>query len=190
MILPLPSTTHRILCDPSPAHLVALEAAHGAVTSLCMVSREAEPVAEKYILAMCAARKCDTTDAIALPIRPAVWRVWDDARDSAVGLRGKFSLSDGTPMGCMDVCRAAALVSCSIASLVEPDDEHAAIIELWYRQECEKVKRSVSVDIGSVALSHPRSSLASLAENEVQWAGDPLPFRLALDQIRNNLLRK
>lgn len=188
---PRPATTHRLLKDPTVAHLTALEAAYSIVTSYCQVARDAgEDVALGYLRAATAAHRGDVVDVVADQIRRPVRRVWDDDRDSHDDSKGRFSVGDGTPEGAIDVCRSAALIACSVVGLVEPTDDHAAIVESWYRECCQRDKSAVSVDLGPVDLECPRNALADLVESEVRWPADPTPLRKSLDEIAGSELRK
>ena len=90
----------------------------------------------------------------------------------------------------MDVCRGAAIVALSIVGLLEPTDDLAAIIEVWYRDTCRRLAGTITVDLGPVDLQHTRSGLAELVESECRWPGDALPFRAALDEIAGQELRR
>lgn len=188
IVFPRPATTHQMLAAPTLAHRVALEAAQGVVAVWCRIADTDVQVARAAIRAFCDGR-CDTVDSVALAIRRGVWACWDDRRDAHPESIGRSSLGDGCPEGCIDVCRAAALITCSVAGMVEPTDDHAAIMEVWYRDLCASAQRAVSVDIGPLDLRRPRHALADLIENAPRWPGDPTPFRRSLDEIARSAIQ-
>lgn len=185
---PRPQTTHRMLTEPTVAHRVACEAAQGVVTGWCRIADASEETAVAALRTLCESLRCDTADAVALTIRRAVWACWDDQRDSHPESVGRFSLSDGCPEGCLDVCRAAAVITCSVAGLVEPTDDHAAIMESWWRKLCEENKQAVAVDLGPLDLRNLRNALADMIERVPRWRGEPTPFLRSLDEIASRTL--
>lgn len=186
---PRPATVYRMLQAPTPADLVALDAAWSHVQAWCAAADADESVAVASLRAVCARAEDDTPGTIGRLIRRTVSHVWNDNRDSHPDSRGRLSLSDGMPEGAIDVCRGAGVVACALVGLIEPTDDLAAIMERWYRECCKSLKATVSVDLGPVDMVHPRNALAAQVESESRWPGEPTPFRAALDEIAGGVLR-
>lgn len=187
--LPRPATVHRILTAPTTAHRVALEAAWGIVTSWVTIAGERKAAATGGILALRRATGQDTVGAVALTIRRTVAATWHDAMDAPADDLGRIALADGVPAGVLDVSRAAALIACSLAGMVDPTDDHAAIIETWWRTHCQRERGTVSVDLGPVDIIDPPHALGRLIESMIRWPGEPTPLCQSLDQIAGEVLR-
>lgn len=208
-LLPRQSTVARILRDDATvAHKVAYDVCHSQCIYWCQVAAysgrgayDDQPEHTRAALAHLLGN-LNTAEYTARIARRAVRRVWDDQRDSChTDDIGRFSLTDGTPQGVLDVCGAAGLVAASITSMVEPEDDYAGIIAEWYRDIIEREWRGkqtidpawrvaadkATADITGDVLS-PRSTIAWMLEHEAQW---PIktPFRATLDGILGDALR-